>query len=124
MRFMHSIVSDAERRVRTAVATAGLFGVLSLLLSLQSWRERLYWDLELVIGVADALLLLALAHGLARRSRASAAGMLLLTGAGAGYVLWQGLPAVALLPYALCALVYFRALLGLRELRRLELSTA
>lgn len=124
MRFMHSIVSDAERRVRTAIATAGLFGVLSLLVSLQSWRERMYWDLELVIGIADALLLLALAFGLSRRSRASAAGMLLLTGAGAGYLLWQGLPAVALLPHAFCALVYTRALRGLDELRRFHFSTA
>lgn len=97
---------------------ASLFGLLSLLMGVRSWQERRHLDLELLIGLVDAVLVLGLAYALARRSTAAAWLLLGLASFGLLYTLWSGLPAVSILPHVIGGVLYARAIAALRFLRR------
>ena len=114
------LVQSAERRVRTAALVACALGFLSLLTTARIWRERRHPDFELLLGAADALLVLGLAWALSRGSRAAGVALLLLALAGAALAVARGLPAAALVPQAVAALVDAGALLALGDLRRLR----
>jgi hypothetical protein len=107
-----------RRQLRSAALVATLFGLLSLILGLQSWRERRHLDLELLLGLLDALVTLALAYALSRSSLAAAWALLGLSLLGGAYTVWSGLPAVALLPPLVAAIFYARAVSALRFLHR------
>lgn len=108
---------DAEQRIRSATLVAGLFGILTLIIGLESWEERRHLDLELLVGFIDSAAVLVLAAALSRRSLAAAWLLVVLTVVGAAYTLWGGAPVVAVFPHAIAALLYVRALRALLLLR-------
>lgn len=119
MRLLEPQLSAAERACRSAALVAVLLGMLSLVVGLQSWRERRHLDLELLAGLIDSLLTLCLAFALSRHSLAAAWVLLGLALLGALYTTqWLGLPLTAVLPQAIGGFMYARAIPALRFLRR------
>jgi hypothetical protein len=121
MRLLQPQLSAAERQVRSAALVAVLLGLLSLVVGVQSWRERRHLDLELLLGLVDSLLTLALAHALTRHLLPAAWILLGLAVLGALYTLvWLGFPLTAILPNVIGGFMYARAIPALRFLRRHE----
>lgn len=116
-RFQRSLRVDAERRVRSAVGVAVVLGSLSLIAGVQTWRERRYLDQDITLGLVDAVVVLGLAVALQRQRTWAAWALLLLSGAGVIYTLYNGYPWAALLPPVVGGIFYARAIQALRVLR-------
>jgi hypothetical protein len=110
-----------RNQLRSATLVATLLGLLSLILGAQSWRERRHLDLELLLGLLDSLVTLALAYALSRSSLPAAWALLGLAILGGAYTLWSGLPPLAILPQLVAAIFYARAVAALRFLRATSL---
>jgi hypothetical protein len=118
MRLLEPQRAAAERRIRSATLVAALLAILSLVVGLQSWRERRHLDLELLAGFVDSLLTLLLAFALSRHSLAAAWALLGLALLGALYTTqWLGFPLTAILPQAIGGFMYARAIPAVRFLR-------
>ena len=121
MRLLQGQLSAAERQVRSATLVAVLLAFLSLVVGVQTLRERRHMDLELLLGFVDSLVTLALAHALSRHSLAAAWILLALAIAGALYsTLWMGFPLTTILPQVVGGFMYARAIPALRFLRQHE----
>ena len=119
MRLLQGQLSAAERQVRSATLVATLLAFLSLLVGIQTLRERRHMDLELLLGFGDSLVTLLLAYALARRSLAAAGALLALALLGALHsTLWMGFPLTTILPNVVGGIMYARAIPALRFLRR------
>ena len=121
MRLLEPLRTAAERQIRSATLVAALLAILSLVVGLQSWRERRHLDLELLAGLLDSLLTLCLAVALSRHSLAAAWALLGLALLGALYTTqWLGFPLTAILPQAIGGFMYARAIPAVRFLRQHE----
>ncbi len=116
MSLNQSLVAAVERQVRAAALLAAALGVLSLVFGIRNWRERLYLDIETLVGLVHSVVILGLALGLTRHSRAAAFLLLVLAILGVPYTIWRGLPLSALLLQAIPIVFYARANLALRWL--------
>lgn len=121
MRLLQPQLSAAERRIRAASLVALLLGLLSLVVGVQTWRDRRHMDAELLMGFVDAAVTVALAHALSRHSLAAAWLLLVLSGLGALYTtIWLGFPLTATLPHLVGGIMYARAIPSLLFLRQQE----
>ena len=121
MRLLEPQLTAAQRQVRSATLVAALLAILSLVVGLQSWRERRHLDLELLAGLVDSLLTLCLAFALSRYSLAAAWALLGLALLGALYsTQWLGFPLTAILPQVIGGFMYARAIPALLFLHRHE----
>ena len=123
MRFTGSVRTEAERQVRSAVAVAALSGILSLIVGVQTWDDRRHLDLEILIGLADSLVVLGLAYALSRYSLSAAWLLVAISTAGALYTLAGGAPVLAILPNLIVGGLVARSIGALRFLRRSAVAT-
>ena len=118
MRLLQGQVTAAERQVRSAALVATVLALLSLVVGVQTLRDRRHLDLELLLGFVDSLVTLLLAHALSRHSAAAAWALLSLAILGALYsTLYMGFPLVGILPQVVGGFMYARAIPALRFLR-------
>ena len=119
MRLLQGQISAAERQVRSATLVAALLAFLSIVVGVQTLRERRHMDLELLLGFVDSIVTLVLAHALSRRSLAAGWLLLALAFAGALYsTLWMGFPVTTILPQVVGGFMYARAIPAVRFLRQ------
>ncbi len=103
-----------------AMVVAFLAGTFSLFVAVRTWRARVYLDLETLLGIIDALIILALGALLARGWHAATRILLLMALFGVAFTFWRGLPPLAIIPPLATAIVYFRAIFAQWELARHE----
>lgn len=101
---------QVRERFRAAATAAGLYGALTLFLALRAWYDRPHVDLDVVVGLGDAGIVLGLAALVARGSRTAVFSLLALTIVRLIYSRWNGYPVAAAIPDLAAAAFYVRAL--------------
>jgi hypothetical protein len=120
----YHLEETAQRRVDTAVVLAGLVGVISLVLALRLWDSRIYLDLETLLSLIDAILVLILAFLLARGREPAAWCLTTMALLGVWFTIWRGLPPWAMIPQLASGFFYARAIPAQRYLSRVETPPA
>lgn len=110
------LIARAEREVVVAWLIAGGLGAASLLIVLSTWKERGYLDFQIIFGIADALVVMALAIWLRRRKITPAVLLIALGVVGIGYMFREGAPLIATVPTLIAIAFYARAVSALRYL--------
>lgn len=108
--FAERVAARARERLRAAAVAAGLYGAFTLFLALRAWGDRPHLDVDVVVGLSDAGLVLALAALVIRGSRAAVVALLTLTVIRLAYARWNAFPLVAAIPDLAAAAFYVRAL--------------
>lgn len=116
----YELEESAQRKVDTAVALAGLVGLISLVLALRMWDARIYLDLETLLSIFDAIVVLILAFLLARGWSPAIYVLLMMALLGVAFTVWRGLPPWAMLPPLVTGVFYARAIPAQRYLAGLE----
>ena len=118
MQLTDRLARTARRQVHSAALLTTLLALLSLVLGLRAWHERRHLDLELLVGLVDSCVVVALAYALSRQIRLAGWALLALGALGAAYTLWSGAPAVAILPQVVSGILTARAVAALRFLKQ------
>lgn len=119
-RLRADLAERAQRKIDTAMVVAFLAGSISLIVALRTWEQRIYIDLETLLGIADAILVLLLGLLLTRGWRPATYFLLVMAIFGMGFTVWRGLPLQAILPPFATAIVYLRAIQAQRLLEQHE----